>query len=216
MAEGFFKDFKSYFFPRKLRSVMTPHNPVMELWYHRGQYVLSTDDAVYSDGSAYRPVSAAFKMLGSKVYEARSVLLLGSGLASTLHILAAKNCFPDAALVDVDETVLAWAQEFLPEGNKEKTIGIQESAQDFIAKNELQFDIVVSDVFSGKYPLPFVATDEYLGHCRDAVAPGGFFILNYITYDEEEAQALREKLGRIFGKVPEKNFDFNYVFAIRV
>lgn len=202
--------------PKKLRTARTPQNPMLELYYHKGQYVLSTGDAVYSDGNAYRPVTAAFKMLGSSVYEVKSALLLGCGLASTLHILAEKNCHPDAALVDVDETVLTWAQEFLPKENQDKTVAICQSAEDFIANNELSFDLVVSDVFSGRYPLPFVSSDAYLSYCRDAVAPGGFFILNYITYDKGEVLALKEKLQALFGPVQLKNFDYNYVFVTRV
>lgn len=206
----------SYFFPKKLRSASTLQNPLLELWYHRGQYVLSTGDAVYSDGGRYRPITAAFKVLGEKVTQVKSALLLGSGLASALHVLAAKNIFPDAALVDVDKTVLQWALEFLPPENREKTVAIQQSASDFIAENKLQFSLVVSDVFNGRYPLPFVTTEEYLRHCRDAVAPGGFFILNYISYEKADALALKEKLHAIFGSVQLKSFDYNYVFITGV
>lgn len=206
----------SYLFPKKLRTAATPQNPLLELYYHRGQYVLSTGDAVYSDGDKYRPVLAAFKIIGSKVNQTRSALLLGCGLASTLHILAGRGVTPDAALVDVDKTVLQWAMEFLPAKNQEHTVAVCQSAEDFIRENELQFDLVVSDVFEGRHPVPFVSTDTYLRYCRDAVAPGGFFILNYISYDRYAAQELKEKLRQIFGNVTLKSFDYNYVFVTAV
>jgi|GEM_PF-301503 len=209
------KKWWSYLFPTRLRSTQTPHNPVLELWFARGRYVLSSGDAVYSDGEKYRPVVAAFKSLGPEVQQIKSLLLLGCGLASTLHILAARKVFPDAALVDVDATVLDWALEFLPAASREKTVAIRQSASDFVAQNELQFSLVVSDVFNGRFPLSFVSTDEYLQDCYAAVAPGGFFILNYIAYEPAEAAALKEKLHEIFGNVQLKNFDHNYVFIAR-
>src|ERR1044071_5243470 len=103
-------------FPIRIRKSSSALNPVLELYYYQGRYMLATKDAIYSDGEKYRPLVKAFELplLKSALGRVRNVLVLGTGLASAVHILNAKGFRPQFTLVEIDNLVLAWAREFLP------------------------------------------------------------------------------------------------------
>ena len=82
----FWQGLQSLLYPVRIRKSSSTVNPVLELFYFQGRYMLGTPDAVYSDGDRYRPLVAAFTAPGLKPHlgNVRNVLVLGTGLASAV------------------------------------------------------------------------------------------------------------------------------------
>src|ERR1043165_7591420 len=137
-------------YPIRIRTSSSALNPVLELYYYQGRYILATKDAIYSDGEKYRPLVKAFESprLQSALSHVRNVLVLGTGLASAVHILSAKGFHPQFTLVEIDALVLEWAQEFLPANVQVQAVN--EDAFTFIAKDIHSYDLVIVDIFFGR------------------------------------------------------------------
>ena len=110
----FYKKLLSYFIPVLISKTATPENPLLELYVYRGRYQLATADALYSDGAAYTPLKIAFKHLKQELPAVKHALVLGTGLASAVHVMKQTGNSPDFTLVEYDSTILKLAMEYLP------------------------------------------------------------------------------------------------------
>lgn len=208
---------ESFLFPVSVRKGSSPLNAVLELFYYRGRYILATTDAVYSDGTKYRPLVKAFDtpQLKAALPNIENVLVLGTGLASAVHILTAKGLRPRFTLVEIDNLVLQWAEEFLPEGTGDNVTAIQQDAFQFIASCTSGYDLIIIDIFFGRDVPAAVTEPPFLAQCSARLQAGGFLILNYMERKERPAEKARIALQGLFAKVNEINFGINKVYVAR-
>lgn len=154
-------------------------NQVLELFLHRGELQLATLDALYSDGTRYRPLKMAFKAVKNRLSGVRDVLLLGTGLASAVHMLHKRGVNPNYTLIEHDSVVLELAQKYLPanSGNVEAHCT---DALSFMNNNERKYDLLIVDIFTGRVAAEFVTSESFLLKCRQSLNSDGIFVLNYI------------------------------------
>ena len=88
----FFDKLRSWFYPVLVQKSTLIRNEALALYYFQGQYQLSTADAIYSDGSRYRPALIACKQHIDLLKHADELLVLGTGLASIVHVLNKYHC----------------------------------------------------------------------------------------------------------------------------
>jgi spermidine synthase len=170
----------------------------LELLLYRNQFQLLTEGAFYSDGDRYYPAVAVAKHLKEFLPAVKSVLVLGAGLGSIVHVMRARGYDPRCTLVEKDKTVLRWALEILGEGDARKIEPVCRDAESFMAQNERKYDLVFVDVFKGRAVPDFVTTPLFLMQCRDSLSPGGRLALNYIEVDKHEWEKARTVLAGVF------------------
>jgi spermidine synthase len=214
---SFWKRIESYLFPVSIRKGSSTLNPVLELFYYQGRYILATQGAVYSDGNKYRPILKAFNTPGLKrqLPRLKKVLVLGTGLASAVHILHSKNFNPEVRLVEIDATVLAWAKEFLPETAKPHVHAVHDDAFAFIVKDTSVYDLIIVDIFFGRIVPEQVTSSAFIRHCKARLNPDGFLVLNYMERPNEGPGKAKAALEAAFNSVTEICFGINRVYIVR-
>jgi spermidine synthase len=188
----------SYLYPVCIGQRSSEVNPVLDLFLYRNQWQLATSDALYSDGNRYRPLAIAFKVIKEHLPDIKNVLLLGTGLGSAVRMMHKIGHKVDTTLVDIDEEVMKWALELMPEEIAVNTRPVCEDAQVFLRTNEDMYDLIIVDVFLGRVVPEFVGTDDFLKKCRRRLNPGGHFILNYIVNNEDEWRAMQDVVNANF------------------
>lgn len=193
----FYKKLLSYFIPVLISKTATPENPLLELYVYRGRYQLATADALYSDGAAYTPLKIAFKHLKQELPAVKHALVLGTGLASAVHVMKQTGNSPDFTLVEYDSTILKLAMEYLP-NYKGKINPVCADANKFMKENKSRYELLVVDIFISRVVPEFVTTIEFLNMCRMAISPGGHFVMNYIIQQKEEWHRVDAILRSLF------------------
>jgi spermidine synthase len=204
----------SYLYPVPIRKSGSDINPRLELYFYRGTYQLGTPEAMYSSGKTYEPIIKALSRIKSVwLKDVKEVLLLGTGLASAVHILDAKKLYPKVKMVDVDSLVLDWAMEFLPNPTRGNVIPVQADALQFIREDKDYYELIIVDVFIGrKVPAP-ITEFPFLKQCKERLLPDGKLILNFIVEKKGDDFRLKGTLERLFEKVDEVGFGENRVFV---
>lgn len=199
-------------YPVKLYSHASLTNPVLDLYYYRGQYQLATTDALYSDGTRYRPLVAAFRALKKDFRRIRNVLVLGTGLGSAAHVAAKMGYRPAFTFVDIDAEVLAWASELLPQKLRPGTRFAWADAAAFLETDTGTYDLIVVDVFIGREVPAFITAKPFLDACKAHLDTGGRLVVNYMATQGEDAGIFKEKIEGVFGSVEEIAFGLNRVY----
>lgn len=211
---GFLTRLQSLFFPVRIRKAASEHNSFLELLYFRGRYILATEDAIYSDGRKYRPLLAAFASpeLEPRLGAVRDVLVLGTGLASAVHILEGRGIRPFFTLVEIDKVILDWAVEFLPPGAKPRVKAVRSDAFAFVQSETARYDMVIVDIFFGRSVPDQVTGADFLGHCRELMRPDSVLVLNYMLAPDNDPQKAKAALEATFTNVAELSFGLNKVY----
>lgn len=186
---------------------------MLNLYLYRDQWQLATDDAVYSDGKRYRPLLTAFKQMRQELPMVQHVLLLGTGLASAVHILDHMGFHPNYTLVDIDEAVLTLAMELMPAGNLSRIEPVCMDARLFMEKNKKRYPLIACDVFIGRNVPGFVSSRAFLEQCKTSLQPGGHFILNYLEIDNSLYREICSLMDRVFPGYTRIEFGLNKIFV---
>lgn len=211
---GLLTRIQSLFYPVQVRTGSSELNAHVELLYFRGRYMLATEDAIYSDGDKYRPLLAAFAEPGiaRRLPSVHNVLVLGTGLASAVHILHKRGLWPQFTLVEIDKLILDWAVEFLPAGIKDRVRAVRSDAFEFIRSDTGQYDLVIVDIFFGRKVPAEVIGEAFLMQCRERLQPDGALILNYMLDKDNDPIKAKTALEAAFKFVSELGFGLNRVY----
>lgn len=198
MNSSFAQKIRSYLYPVKIRKSTGGVNPLLELFLYKGQWQLATEDAIYSDGNRYRPLRLAFGKIKQHLPDVKNALFLGTGLGSGVSILTKMGFYPHIDLVEIDATILSWAKELLPQEVIPNLNFICADAQNFIQQNSRKYDLIVADIFMSREVPDFVTGSDFLTGCKDSLAEGGVFILNYIITQKENWETVHQRIHELF------------------
>lgn len=209
-----YKRILSYITPVLLWKGSGTHNPVLELFLYHNDFQLATEDAVYSDGVRYRPLTLAFALPDrSEIKGLRDVLILGTGLGSAVQILHAKGANPRYTLVDNDEVILNLAKPLLKSHN---ITYVCADAGQFIIKDSGRYDMLVVDIFRNRSVPSEFTTVHFFGLCHKKLRPGGYFVFNYIAERQPEWDDALNNLRLVFGNVKVINEGINRITVAKV
>lgn len=189
---------------------------MLELYLRRNQWQLATEDAWYSDGRRYRPLLTAFKKIKKELCVINDVLVLGTGLASAVHILEDMGIHPHFTLVDIDRIVLDLAIELMPAHNLSQIDPVCMDAQQFMQSNRTRYPLIVCDVFMGQAVPGFVSSRLFLQQCRTGLQPGGRFILNYVEKSKDLYREICAVMRDVFPGYTSIEFGINKIFVASV
>jgi spermidine synthase len=170
----------------------------LRLFLYRNRFQLLTHGALYSDGDHYSPAVAVVGHLRQVLPATKSVLVLGAGLGSIVHVMRARGYAPRFTLVEKDKTVLRWAREILDKADTPNLEHVCLDAQSFMAQNQRRYDLIFVDVFQGRAVPDFVTAQPFLMQCRDSLSPGGHLALNYVEVDQPKWDRALGLIARVF------------------
>ncbi len=186
----------SFLSPVSLRREGRGKDDFIELFLYQGRLQLATRDALYSDGTAYLPARELYRHFNADLPLFENVLVLGTGLASIVHVFAEKGYKPHFVLVEADKQILKWAMEFAPDGASLDPICAD--AAGFVGSCNRKFDLIFIDVFNGRYVPPFVYGEAFLNSCKDLLEPNGHIAMNYMVNEWNEWLLVQRMFGKVF------------------
>jgi predicted O-methyltransferase YrrM len=133
----------------------------------------------------------------------RTALLFGVGGAAMWRFLRAYVPECATTLVDADEGVVAIARRWFYLSQPV----IIETAQQFLAGNTQQFDVVLADLYDSHGPAPF--DDTFWVRCLDALVPGGCMATNWADFATNTA--VRSMANALQAVAQSRGFDTYFV-----
>ena len=142
------------------KKVKSEFNGTLEITWYNGKKHLNTKNANYSYGSLQKILRVGLKKFD--ISSAKNILVLGLGGGSVIKTLRKKFKYTNTITgVDIDPIIVQLAQdEFKLSPTKNLDI-VCADANAFIAKNKIEFDIIIVDLFidteipSSFFEIPF-------------------------------------------------------------
>jgi len=206
----------SYIVPVRVWKGSSAENPVLELFYFRGEWQLGTEDALYSDGTRYRPLTEGFSQVKDELGNMKKILMLGAGLGSAATILDKMGYHPEFTLIDIDEVVLEWTAQLLPSQLLTSCQLVASSADRFIKDTPHTWDLIIIDIFKGRSIPSFVSSEEFLTDCKQHLAPNGHLIANYMVNNQTEWETFFPTFSTVFQQVNVTELGINRVLVAKV
>ncbi len=141
---------------------------------------------------------------------ARSILMLGGGGYSVPKwLLAGRSGLPSdfrLTVVELDPAMTALARRWFALPDDPRLRIVHEDARTFLRRNDQAYDLVLVDVFTSQYSVPFhMGTVEAARELRRAVGDDGVLLMNVISAasgpDGRLLQGIRGALASAFAEV---------------
>ena len=100
------KKILSYIFDFPIEKRQSRFSGEVIVSFHKGQYKLSTANAIYSFGKNYTSFDIAFKTLDIQNINIENVLVLGFGLGSVVDLLEYHPAIKNITESDIDEMIV--------------------------------------------------------------------------------------------------------------
>lgn len=172
----------SFVTPQRVVSRSSAHHARIEVTLVRGRAVLDGATVNYSYGGLHEVFKQAFTRLEIEKRDIRSVLVLGLGAGSVVHLL--RRDFgvkaPITAL-EIDPVIVELGREYFDLARWPNLEVVTADAVEWATNSTRRFDLVVVDLFDeAEVPGP-CRTTEFLETLRERLAPGGLLAFNVVA-----------------------------------
>ncbi len=201
----------SFFARQRLERRSSGHHALLDVSIVRGRTVLDGATVNYSFGGLHEVFAQAFERLAIRRRDIRSVLVLGLGAGSVVHLLRRDHGVraPITAL-EIDPVMVEIARKYFALDAWPNLEVITADAVEWVAKTDRRFDLVVVDLFHEAEVPPACRTRRFLETLRDRLAPGGLLAFNVVAGPAAARQSARE-----FSAVFEKTLQQARVLEVR-
>ncbi|BAN90007.1 fused MFS/spermidine synthase [Aeropyrum camini] len=141
----------------------------------------------------------------------RKVLILGGGEGATLREVLKHRSVEKAVMVDIDETVVNVAREYLGEWHRgafddPRAEVVIDDAWNYVARRaETGFDVVIADLVDPLEagPATRLYSEEYYRMVKEVMGPGGVFVTQAVSISHltEYHAIIRNTVARVFKHV---------------
>lgn len=191
----------SFLLPVSIAKGSDEEGESLQVMLYRNNWQLAARTALYSDGIQYRPFRLAFDQLQrQKLQSFENCLILGTGLGSIVQMLHHKykaDC--SYYLVEKEQQILKWALSVLRQQGIRSIHPYCGDALIYMQQNKKQFNLICIDIFNDREVPSVFVTNGFLQMCRQALAPGGVWIMNYIIDEPEKWEVLKGNVSKAFG-----------------
>jgi len=188
-----FTHFSSYITPITIEKFRSELNPYLEVTYSKGKYVLNARFANYSFGMLHEVFVTTFKKTKLQHRNIKEVLLLGFGAGSVASILTDNyklDCHITA--VEKDQLVIDIGEKYF-NTNRYNNLELHCSdAAEFVTKDNMQYDLIVVDVFSDLDVPKELETKDFILALKSRLNPNGLVLFNKVVYNYSLKKQLPE------------------------
>lgn len=194
------KNIISYFFEIPIEKRQSTFSGTIEVALHKGQYKLSTNNAIYSFGTKYTSFDLAFKAINLQKYTFKNVLILGVGLGSVIQLLEKYSKVQSITAVDIDSEIIDLAKKYLPTSINDIKY-ICEDAFTYLENHTDKYDLILADIFiDDKTPMQFMQTD-FLNALNKTLNKNGWLLyskINDSNFNKIENEQFEIKFSAVF------------------
>lgn len=211
----------TYIVPRVVARYSSPINRDIRVLEEKGKYKLLVNGSRQSGEyilNLWQQALCQFGIIPSP--EVRSILVLGVGGGTVIHLLHA--LYPDASItgVDMDKEMINIGKKYFGLDKVKGLALIVSDAKEFVrdaAAKKKQWDMVVVDLFVGAAIPAFVGEERFIRDLKRIMAPKGILLINYLHEREYRALAtlLLCKLKKIFRSVKDCEVYNNRFFMVK-
>ncbi|MCD4745197.1 MAG: methyltransferase domain-containing protein [Bacteroidales bacterium] len=194
----------SFFIEQIIEKTNSEINPVIEVNFVNGRYVLNSKIANYSYGGLHKAFQKAFQKINIKNKKFNNVLILGFGAGSVASILQNEykiNC--KIVGIEKDSKIIEIANKyFIDDTFRELTLHCID-AYDFIMNSNESYDLIIMDVYIDNNVPEKFEKEQFLKNLKNALNKNGMILFNKLVYDkssENSAIELLKHFNTIFGK----------------
>ncbi len=195
------KKIASYIWDIPIATYNSPYNPHLQVVWSGGRKMLHSKNANYSYGSLHEVFSEACTRISKEISEAKSILVLGFGAGSILHILE-KNYNYQNKLVGLDYDPIIfeiYQKHFAPEIKLQPELVVADAKKYLQTTNE-KFDLIFIDLFQDLKTDSLLFSRELPSLLRTHLENDGTIVINTIIQNSEDKNAAFELLMN-FGKI---------------
>ncbi len=190
----------SYFMEIHIESTTSPYNPHLYVSMKKGQFMLSTDKAIYSYGVKYENFGEAFQLLD--LSDIKTCLVLGFGLGSIPMILEKKLKMDISYTgVEIDDEVVYLVSKYVLPGLHSNIDIVTTDVLAFITQCDDTYDMICMDVFESDYIPPEMESEEFLKSLDTLLKEGGLLLYNRLYYKEEDIVQTHIYFDKVFKSV---------------
>lgn len=211
----------TYIVPRVVLCTSSPVNHDIRVLEEKEKYKLLVNGSRQSGEyilSLWQQALCRFGIIPSP--DIRSILVLGVGGGTVIHLIHA--LYPDAVItaIDMDSVMIAIGKKYF---GLDKISGLTltvSDANEFVrneAAKKKQWDMVIVDLFIGAAIPAFVGEETFIRTLRRIIRPKGMGLINYLREREYGTLAglLLLKLKKYFRSVNDCDVCFNRFFVVK-
>lgn len=201
MQQPKWKKALSYFKEVIIEQSTSVYNEQLTVSLVKGEYQLSTREAIYSYGLRYDNYFTAFKKLDlDKI--GKDALLLGLGLGSIPYMLeqSFKREF-DYTAIEIDDEVIYLATKYVLHALSSQIHIIQADAINYISQTEIRYDLIAMDIFVSDFIPEVFESVDFLKQLRDTLSDTGLLLFNRLYYYEKDKRKTEQYFSEVFMKI---------------
>ncbi len=181
------------------------HHPHLEVAVVKGRKILDGAMVNYSFGGLHEVFREAFERLDIEKRDIHSVLLIGLGAGSVIHLLRRDlGVRAPITAIEIDPVMVEVAREHFGLDRWRNLEVIVADACEWVAQSTRRFDLVVIDAFYEAQVPAALRTTRFATHLRERIAPGGMLVFNQVSNRPEaraDTLACAETFRRVLGSV---------------
>ena len=193
----------SFLYPVRLRNYTSRFSGNIEINLVNGVKIIDTKNSNYSYGSLQKVLKSGLKAIkfGNNF---RNILVLGMGGGSVVPTI--RHDFHSEAhitLVDIDEEIIAIAQNEFDLLNYSNLKLVHDDAFAFMENQHSPFDLIIMDVFIIDRVPDIFQSEDFLNLILKNLSPKGFLLYNTMnaTMSDDVLQRMRNFLVPAFNEV---------------
>lgn len=173
----------SFFVPVKVYQIDSEINTSLEVTWNNGQLVLDSKNTNFSYGSLQRVMRIGLAHIGSDVVKkSKSALILGVAGGSVIQTLKDEFEFNGQITgVELDKKTIEIANDYFGLNKFTDVEIINDDAQNFVAKTEAKYDLIVIDIFQDNIMPDFLFEKPFISNLHHILDNNGNILFNTIV-----------------------------------
>lgn len=202
MRQPLWKILLSYIKEVPIEETGSIYNDSVEVLLSKGEYQLTTPDAIYSYGKRYDNFYEAFTQMDLERIRGEEVLLLGLGLGS-IPLMLEKYFHRrySYTAVEIDESIIHLASKYVLDELESPMTTVCTDALHYVTYCAAEFDMIAMDIFVSTHIPEEFETIDYLENLKDLLSPDGTLLFNRLYYYEADQRRTEQYYEEVFLKV---------------
>lgn len=206
----------SYILPVTILKTKSKFNSLLEVAVENGKLVLNSANSNYSYGSLFKVFRKSFKQFNIKFNKINNVLMLGMGAGSVVKFIAGQNPKIKIDAVEIDESVIAIAEQAFELNTILSIKIIHSEAQSFLQTYKIKYDLILVDLFIDREVPSFCFEEVFVKQLEASCTSSAKIIFNMCMEKKKDATKNIELFQQYFKKVVVKTIKGNRILYAEV